>query len=205
MFGTGIDRNEHINEFHELRQKFFSGRDEKYVDVSGGKHFVAVVTESGKLYASGYTFYRAFSSCRFNRQHDEDYPYELRLPEGYRKAFKVFGQEKRNNIWVNATDADGNMRTLGAGESEFMNARGRSDNNEKDRFKPIAVPEGTYMTQISCQGDSIFAVDQDANLWVWGCNLSHIAREDQEVLFDRADYGAEVRNDQPYKFKWFTE
>ena len=40
---------------------------DKMIDVTGGKNFVAVATERGKVYGSGYMFYRHFQECRSNQ------------------------------------------------------------------------------------------------------------------------------------------
>ena len=39
---------------------------DKMIDLACGKHYTAVATQNGKVYATGYLFYRAFSSCRRN-------------------------------------------------------------------------------------------------------------------------------------------
>jgi len=74
---------------------------DKLVDVAGGKNFSIVMTEQGRIYATGYMFWRYFSECRRNNENNEDYPFELRLPPGW-KAKKIFGAEKYYNMWVTA-------------------------------------------------------------------------------------------------------
>ena len=85
------------------------------VDVCGGKNFTVVATERGKIFATGYMFWRQFyQECRHNPENGEDYPYELRLPDGY-KAKQVWGAEKYLNMWTTAADPDGALKTFGAG------------------------------------------------------------------------------------------
>ena len=72
-----------------------------------GKQYLAIVTERGKLYASGFIFYRCMIGCRRNRQNDEDFPYELTMPDENWRVVKVFGCEKYNNIWVTAVNMAG--------------------------------------------------------------------------------------------------
>lgn len=111
MVGSGVYKNDHTEHFWQLPKDFFPLEEgDRIVDVTAGKHFTAVTTEQGKVYATGYIFYRHFSTeCRYNRQNDEDYPYQLRLPEtgGPWKAQQVFGSEKYNNLWVTAINSDG--------------------------------------------------------------------------------------------------
>ena len=73
------------------------------MDITAGKHYAAVVTTNGKLYASGYIFYRYFEDCRSNTENNEDYPFLLRMPNGL-KCIKAFGVEKYNGIFVNCVD-----------------------------------------------------------------------------------------------------
>lgn len=67
MFNSNVSRNANIDGFAETNVFSSITGDEKIVDVTGGKHFIAIVTESGRLFASGYIFYRNFRSCRHNR------------------------------------------------------------------------------------------------------------------------------------------
>ena len=67
--------------------------NDKIIDYCGGKNFTAVVTEQGKIYAASYIFYRNFSACRSNPENNEDYPFEIRMPDGF-KAKEIWGSEK---------------------------------------------------------------------------------------------------------------
>ena len=40
--------------------------DDKIIDVDGGKHFMVIVTQKGKVYTSGYMMYRAVPGIRYN-------------------------------------------------------------------------------------------------------------------------------------------
>lgn len=118
MVGSEVNRNDHNEHFWQLPENFFQMEEgDRIVDVAAGKHFVAVTSEQGKVYASGYIFYRRFAECRYNRQSDEDYPFQLKLPEsGDWKAQQLFGSEKCNNLWVTAMKSDGKKKSFGAGE-----------------------------------------------------------------------------------------
>ena len=110
-----MERNLHTQKFHEITDNFYRLEDgDSIVDLTAGKHYTAVATANGKIYAGGYIFYRHFQDCRHNREQNEDYPFELRVPDGF-KANAVFGCEQYNNIWMNAVNGDGVTKTFGAG------------------------------------------------------------------------------------------
>ena len=61
MFTSGMGRDDHIDHFHEIGNNFYRVEEgDKYVDIAAGKHYTAVVTAKGKIYASGYIFFRYF-------------------------------------------------------------------------------------------------------------------------------------------------
>lgn len=96
MFSSGMSRNDHVDHLHEITGNFFRLEDgDQIVDIGAGKHHVIVATKNGKVYASGYIFWRYLSDCRYNRESDEDYPFELKLAEGW-KALQVWGSERSN-------------------------------------------------------------------------------------------------------------
>jgi len=53
--------------------------DDTIIDVDGGKHFMIVVTEKGKVYTSGFMMYRAASEIRYNSEENEEAPCELKM------------------------------------------------------------------------------------------------------------------------------
>ena len=59
-------------------------------------------------------FYREFTGINENQDLGEDSPYELKLPEGY-KGKSIFSSHGENTMYVNASDADGKMKTLACG------------------------------------------------------------------------------------------
>ena len=68
MFGSGMNRDSHLQHFHEIENNFFvMDEGDKMIDVTGGKNFVAVATERGKVYGSSYMFFRHFQECRSNQ------------------------------------------------------------------------------------------------------------------------------------------
>ena len=90
------------------------------------------------------------------------------MPENY-KAVQVFGCEKYYNLWVNATNVDGEMKTLAAGQSYELTAHGSTD--RASSFKPMSLPDGVYFTQISNQSQTAFGVDNQGKLWTWGYSI----------------------------------
>ena len=105
MFSSGIGNA--YNEHRQVRENFYRLEDgDKMIDVACGKHYTTVATKNGKVYASGYIFYRHFNDSRRNPENNEDYPFELRLPDGW-KAEKVYGCEKYSNMWVTCRNDEG--------------------------------------------------------------------------------------------------
>jgi len=68
MTGSNISRETYVSKFCPWPEdNFFRiGEGDKIVDVCGGKHFTAIVTERGQVFATGYMFYRSFDQCREN-------------------------------------------------------------------------------------------------------------------------------------------
>jgi len=139
-----------VSAFEEFPDNYFRlEAGDTIVDCCGGKHYCAVATSNGKIYAAGYIFYRNFQGCRSNTENNEDYPFALSLPEGF-KAKELFGSEKQNNIWVTAANVDGELKTLGAGGANKL--LGHNSDNRPDHFIELSVPANTYMTKIANQG-----------------------------------------------------
>ena len=154
MLGSDFNRDTNGTKFAEVENNFFKmAEGDKIVDICGGKCHMAVATSEGKIYGSGYTFYRHFSSCRHNEQNNEDHPFELKLPEGH-KALNVWTAEKRYTLWVTATNEDGEHVTFGCGEEN----RGTGQDNT-NKFEKLALPAGTYITKISNHKDRVHGVD----------------------------------------------
>mmetsp|Transcript_21015 Transcript_21015/g.28264 ORF Transcript_21015/g.28264 Transcript_21015/m.28264 type:complete len:249 (+) Transcript_21015:2219-2965(+) len=166
MMGSGTDRQRYVQKFEEFPDNYFRMEaGDKIVDCCGGKNFVAVVTEQGKIFAAGYIFYRNFQGCRSNPENNEDYPFEIRMPQGF-KAKEIWGSEKSNNIWVNATNQDGELKTMAAGGNNQL--LGHGQDNRPDIFTPVKLPDNTYLTKVASEGSLVHGVDNIGNLWVWG-------------------------------------
>ena len=117
MLMSNGNRAERKDGFELIEENFFRNEeDDKLVDVVGGKNYTAVLTEKGRIYASSYIFWRNHEHCRSNPENYEDTPYELKLPEGY--SGKCLFGSFTNMIWVNATDAEGKIKTLVSGEHQ---------------------------------------------------------------------------------------
>lgn len=157
MFSSGMDRHRHIDRFGEIENNFYRLEEgDKIVDLTAGKHYTAAVTERGKVYCGGYVFYRHFSDCRYNREQNEDYPFELRMPDGWR-AKEAFGCERFNNVWINCVNDAGEIKSFGAGQSTDLTGHGSGDRTS--RFRELRVPEGIYMTKITNQGYIAHGID----------------------------------------------
>ena len=46
-----------------------------------------------------------------------------------------------------------------------------------ESFTPLHLPDGTYMTQIKCHYEQVWAIDQDHNIWTWG---THWGRTEED-------------------------
>ena len=99
----------------EVKDNFYRLDDgAKIVDVAAGKHFVAVLSSNGKVYAGSHRLYHYFRECRSNTENSEGYPYQLKLPEG-QMAKKMWAHEKYNTLFVNCEDSSGRIKTFGGG------------------------------------------------------------------------------------------
>lgn len=62
MWGPGHNRDgEWQEKFVEQNKEWFRNGEDKIIDWVSGKHYHIVLTESGKMIGSGYTFYRQFA------------------------------------------------------------------------------------------------------------------------------------------------
>ena len=104
------------------------------------------------------------------------------------------------NIWTTAADQDGELKTFGAGSS--CDLTGHNENERAAYFKPLAVPDGTYMTKITCHGYLAHGVDNHNNLWIWGVDIYGANNQDDlATLYS----GERPNNSKPMHMKWFTE
>lgn len=70
-----------------MDKDWFRNKDDKIVDWVCGKHFNAVITESGKVICSSYYFYRRWDSdIRHNDENNEDYAFTVKPPQENAKA-----------------------------------------------------------------------------------------------------------------------
>ena len=155
IFGLHLDRNDHCSDFYEVPQEFFSlEAGDSIVEITLGKSYFAMVTAFGKIYASGFTFYRVMENMRFNQSNEEDYPYELRMPSDDEwTALQVFGCEKFNNIWMTAMNSNGVKRTFGAGQQITLIGHGLKSSASK--WSELDVADDVHMTKIVCQGENV--------------------------------------------------
>ena len=197
MYRSSMDRNAHTRHFFEINDYYRLEENERIVDITAGKHYTAIVTDRGRIKCGGYIFYRYFSDCRYNPEQNEDYEFELRLPDDY-KAKEVFGCERYNNLWVTA-EKDGVLKTFGAGSSTDLT--GHNSSSQVSRFHALELPDGTYMTKISCQGYVAVGIDNHQQLWIWGEHFGKDSSDDCSTLYE-GDMGYRSK---PMKVKYFTD
>ena len=201
MIGSHVQRNDHQKQMYEIGDNFFRLDDgARMVDVATGKHFVAVLSSNGKVYAGSHRFYHYFRECRSNRENSEGYPFQLKMPEG-QLAKKMWAHEKYNTMWVNCVDSSGRTKTFAGGQERQL---GTDTDSHGHSFAPLAVPDGTYMIQITAHYDSTFAIDNKNNLWLWGSNRyfnDYWSDEDRGAVFE----GSIGRNSKPVMCKWFRD
>ena len=170
---------------------------DKLVGCAGGKNFAVVLSQQGKIYATGYVFYRHFSACRHNTQNNEDYPFILNMPDTW-KAKQIWASEKHYVMWVTGQDTDGVMKTFGGGEAtDYI---GHNEDSCCNLFKPLALPAGTYLKKITNERHIVHGVDNNGNLWVWGSEI-YGTEEDRATLYE----GEYERNSKPKLMKWFRD
>ena len=158
MIGSNRSRDDNIEKFSELEDNFFRLEDgDKVTDIAGGKCHVVIATQNGKIYGSGYTFYRHFSNCHFNSENNEDYPYELKLPEGFKAATAIWTSEKNYNMWATAVNEDGDHFTLACGQESSILGSGSTSNPNK--FEKLILPSGIYFTKVSGPRRIVHGVD----------------------------------------------
>lgn len=118
MFGSDFDGGPCLRSFVKIDEDFYPREDktDKFIDVALGKKHIVLVTEGGKVYGSGYVFYRRVRpEARKNEQNNEDYPFEIFLPAGW-KAIACFAMvDKGLTVFINA-EKNGQKKTFGFGE-----------------------------------------------------------------------------------------
>ena len=91
------------------------------------------------------------------------------------------------------------MKTLAAGQSYELSAHGSTD--RASSFKPMSLPDGVYMTQISNQQQTAFGVDNQGRLWTWGYSIyGQTEEEDRNFMYE-----GEYSNTKPMLVKWFRD
>lgn len=159
--------NQWVEKFHEVVDFYPIASDDKIVDCAGGKHFMVVVTKKGKCYASGFQMYRAIDEIRHNADDNEDNPFEIRMPEGW-KALNCWACDRYLNIWVLAEKADDpSVKQIWSCGGDY-DMVGCGDRSAAPNWRKPIFPEGTYMKFISSQGMSAYGIDQNDEVWEWG-------------------------------------
>ena len=100
--------------------------------------------------------------------------FSIALPDGY-MAENIFCMKKGTCLFVTAKDGQGNRKTFSCGACEGFEAclgqaeenRNGDDEEERDSFKEMCLPPGTYFVKIVGYVVSLYGIDQRGNLWVW--------------------------------------
>ena len=149
---------------------YWRNGDDQIVDIVAGKNYVTVITAAGKIYNNGYVAYRYIDSNeRFNIENYEDYPHEIKLPEGATNP-KVWSCTKRY-IWFVSMDLDGKRQTFVYGQYDDSNAGTRDGGYSYARRlmdslgdRHLVQMNSTYCLQAGC--------DNEGGLWMWGSCLA---------------------------------
>jgi alpha-tubulin suppressor-like RCC1 family protein len=203
MVGKDIDTNAYCDKFYEIVNLWPLASDDKLIDVDGGKHFMVACSQKGKVYASGYMFYRAVSEIRHNAEDNEDYPCELRMPEGW-LARQVWACDLYCNIWVRAESVSepGKFQIYAAGGDYDM--VGCGDRSGAPNWRKPIFPDDIVMKHIASQGMTAYGIDQNDELWEWGDHkLSN--RDGEDPVWEKCNPEAEEKRSTPYKLVWFKQ
>jgi alpha-tubulin suppressor-like RCC1 family protein len=158
MLSSSISNSQCTEKFYPVAKDLFpKDAYDKIVDVGLGKNFIMVCTESGKCYGAGYVFYRYIGQCRENSRRDEDYPYLIKMPDGF-KAKKVYcAIEHYNNAWILGENDQGQKFTFSVGQDYDMAGANTSGSCESPT--KMSVPDGTYMQFVESQGRTVIGLD----------------------------------------------
>ena len=147
MMGMNCDADAYLDKFTKVQDDFYPRTDQtdKFVDIALGKRQIALVTQSGKVYGSSYQFYRNIQEAsRKNEQDNEDYPFEIILPSGWKAAACFCPVDKYEICYIDAV-RDGKHKMFSYGTDSTLLANGDSVGQHGYIMK---VPEGIYMTKI---------------------------------------------------------
>jgi len=101
----------------------------------------------------------------------------LPVPAGIGKIVKAYSSStKEQQICILQAD-DGTdipkFYSAGKAENGLLGQGGKT--REAKTFKPVLLPEGVKITQLSVYADHALALSADDKLWAWGSNLQHRA------------------------------
>ena len=104
--------------------------------------------------------------------------------------------KKGTCLFVTAKDGQGNRKSFSCGAAEgFEGCLGQAEEEEeRDSFKEMCLPHGTYFVKIVGYVVSLYGIDQRGNLWVW------YFYEEQNDLIDEASAEDRIK-----KVTWLSE
>ena len=73
------------------------------------------------------------------------------------------------------------------------------------RFKPMALPEGIYMTQIESYLQTAYGVDQNGDLWTWGMKHVEAGEEEMQKIYRDRDNTEGEGIQVPLKNTWLID
>ncbi|CDW84904.1 hect e3 ubiquitin [Stylonychia lemnae] len=150
---------------------------EKIVDISSASHFTLFVTEDGKLYGIGNRLMKELGlDC-------DQKIINIPLKEGA-KVLKAYASMGKNSplAFLKVQLENGKIEFWSAGKNEQgLLGQGQQVKHSK-LFKPLKFDqENIQFVEFSCYGDHAMAIDQNGQLWAWGCNLSKRAGFKEDI------------------------
>ena len=85
---------------------------------------------------------------------------------------------------------------------EFL---GTPEGADAMRFKPMALPEGIYLTQIESYLQSAYGIDQNGDLWTWGMKHVDAGEEEMRRIYRDRDSTEGESIQVPLKNTWLIE
>ena len=207
--GRDIEINAYADKFYDVTEHFPLESDDKIISADGGKHFIVLCTQKGKVYAGGRVMWNAVSDeVRQNSENNEDYAFECRMngnAEGF-KAEKVWACDWYGNFWILAYKDEENgektYKTFCLGSDYDM--VGCDDSDGAPKWRSPVLTDGRYFVDIASQGMYMFGKDQTGALWEFGDHTQeNVSSEGENKMFKNHRSGS--RRSCPYELVWFSD
>ena len=133
---------------------------------------IAIVTESGKLYARNKDLYDQMSHAF--RDGEAKSCYQIKVADNF-KVTQVFCLFKNTALWINGEKEDGSGKNTYVVYEPSTEIGFKVDPKKKKQIWPIAWPkkwikgkEGVQIKRLLANFEHFAAVDSLDNIWVWG-------------------------------------